>query len=193
MIGKGWFVRSWVGGLLRRWADRIDYKGAPRAIGWSFTFDRGKGIVFHDSHDKGCSLWRLGDLDYDKAYSGAADRPARVLWENLAEGRRPFVEHPPAQGQKLNAAGAAAIPVVTSSTPPSPPPPPSGVGYARGGVIRGPSDRADDSIPFMLSDGHAWIPAAAVKRYGEELLREIGGVDHVHPLDAPEHPSGERS
>jgi hypothetical protein len=30
------------------------------------------------------------------------------------------------RSQKLNAAGAAAIPVVTSSTPPPPPPPPSG-------------------------------------------------------------------
>jgi len=30
------------------------------------------------------------------------------------------------RSQKLNQAGAAAIPVVTSSTPPPPPPPPSG-------------------------------------------------------------------
>ena len=32
------------------------------------------------------------------------------------------------RSQKLNTAGAAAIPVVTSSTPPPPPAPPSGAG-----------------------------------------------------------------
>ncbi len=38
-------------------------------------------------------------------------------------GRKTFESE---RSQKLNAAGAAAIPVVTSSTPPPPPAPPSG-------------------------------------------------------------------
>lgn len=58
-------------------------------------------------------------------------------------------------------------------------------GLAHGGAIRGPSDPSDDRIPFNLSDGHAWISAAAVERYGEELFREIGGVDHIHVVERP--------
>lgn len=90
-------MRVWLGRLLRRWADRIDYKGAPKAMGWSFTFEEGRGIVFHDSHGKGCGLWYLGDSEYDKAFSGADDRPPRVMWENINEGRRPFVDYGPGE------------------------------------------------------------------------------------------------
>lgn len=93
-------MRSWVGGLLRHWADRIDHAGTPKCFGMTFTFERGRGIVLHgepgvtSTDRKGCSLWYLGDAEYEKAWTEADDRPPRVLWENINEGRRPFVEYP---------------------------------------------------------------------------------------------------
>jgi hypothetical protein len=79
-------------GLLRRVADRIDHAGSPKAVGWSFTFEQGRGIVFREGHNMGCPLWYLGDDDHDLAYDRAEDRPVRVLWENLAAGRRPYTD-----------------------------------------------------------------------------------------------------
>jgi hypothetical protein len=35
-------------------------------------------------------------------------------------------------------------------------------------------------IPTKLSDGHAWLPAKAVDTFGEEGLRHILGVEHIH-------------
>lgn len=53
--------------FLRNWADRIDRHGAPKAIGWSFTFERGIGIQFHRD-GRGCRLWYLGDDEYERAH-----------------------------------------------------------------------------------------------------------------------------
>lgn len=58
---------------LRRFADRIDPDGAPRAMGWWFTFERGEGIRFRD-REQGCRLWYLGRESYGRAHS-QADRP----------------------------------------------------------------------------------------------------------------------
>ena len=55
---------------LRRVADRVDHAGAPKGIGWSFTFEQHRGIVFRDD-GKGCPLWYLGDADYDRAHAEA--------------------------------------------------------------------------------------------------------------------------
>ena len=33
--------------LMRRWADRIDREHAPRATGYSFTFEPRRGVVFN--------------------------------------------------------------------------------------------------------------------------------------------------
>ncbi len=96
-------MRARIGRLLRRWADRIDDTGAPKHTGLSFTYENGRGMVLHGefgsikaSRDiKGCSLWRIGEEDYDRAWWDADDPAPRVLWENLAEGRRPFLEYPP--------------------------------------------------------------------------------------------------
>lgn len=57
-------------GLLRRIADRIDYAGAPRAIGYTFTFEQGEGLRFRED-GKGCPLWYLGDDDYERAHAEA--------------------------------------------------------------------------------------------------------------------------
>ena len=60
-------MTKWLAEWLRRIADRIDYAGAPKAIGWSFTLEQGEGIRF--THDlRGCPLWYLGDVDYERAH-----------------------------------------------------------------------------------------------------------------------------
>jgi hypothetical protein len=53
---------------MRRIADRIDYAGAPKCTGWSFTFEPGKGVQFNQDGN-GCPLWYLGDLEYYRAHS----------------------------------------------------------------------------------------------------------------------------
>ena len=55
---------------LRKYADRIDNPGAPKHMSYSFTFERGRGIVFHDGR-KGCPLWYYGDADYERAHTEA--------------------------------------------------------------------------------------------------------------------------
>lgn len=55
---------------MRRWADRMDPADAPRAIGWSFTFERGRGLVFNEQR-RGCPLWYLGQDDYERAHAEA--------------------------------------------------------------------------------------------------------------------------
>ena len=56
--------------LLRRLADRIDHRGAPKSMGWSFIFIEGYGIRFNDE-GFGCPLWYYGDDDYKRAHQGA--------------------------------------------------------------------------------------------------------------------------
>jgi hypothetical protein len=58
---------------LRFLADRIDPAGAPRATGWSFTFEKGEGIRFNDNNH-GCPLWYLSDKDYERAHDEAEHR-----------------------------------------------------------------------------------------------------------------------
>ena len=91
-------MRPRIGRLLRRIADRIDYAGAPKSVGLSFTFESRRGAVLHGefgvnrADSKGCPLYYLGGDDYNRAWTDADEPPLRVLWENLAAGRRPFVE-----------------------------------------------------------------------------------------------------
>jgi hypothetical protein len=54
---------------LRRWADRIDDAGSPKAVGWSFTIES-SGLVFN-SDGRGCPLWYLSDEDYARAHDEA--------------------------------------------------------------------------------------------------------------------------
>lgn len=55
-------MRHWLGERLRYLADRIDDDGAPRYMGYSFTFERGIGIAFRQDgavnreDQKGCPL-----------------------------------------------------------------------------------------------------------------------------------------
>jgi len=55
------------------------------------------------------------------------------------------------------------------------PPMPMGKKYAAGGVIRGPGSGTSDSIPAMLSNGEAVIPAKQVKKYGGFIQSMISG------------------
>lgn len=58
---------------LRRLADRIDYRGAPKYTHWSFTFEAGEGIRFREDR-YGCPVVYLGDEAYERAHA-EADRP----------------------------------------------------------------------------------------------------------------------
>lgn len=66
MSGPRVLVARW----LRRWADQLDYAGAPKAIGWSFTFEHRRGIVFRED-GRGCRLWYLGDAEHERAHTEA--------------------------------------------------------------------------------------------------------------------------
>jgi hypothetical protein len=66
-------VRERLAEWLRLWADRIHHPSAPKMIGWSFTFERGEGIVFHPDR-RGCPLAYLGAREYERAHTGA-ERP----------------------------------------------------------------------------------------------------------------------
>lgn len=63
-------MKYWLARYLRRWADRIDYEGAPKLMGWYFTFETGEGIRFRQDK-RGCRLAYLGDAEYDKAHTQA--------------------------------------------------------------------------------------------------------------------------
>jgi hypothetical protein len=56
--------------LMRKYADRIDNAGAPKYLSWSFTFERGLGMVFRQD-GKGCPLVHYGDADYERAHAEA--------------------------------------------------------------------------------------------------------------------------
>ena len=57
---------------LRTFADRIDHAGAPKITHWSFTFERGRGLVFRED-GKGCRVAYLGDAEYERAHAEADD------------------------------------------------------------------------------------------------------------------------
>ena len=70
-------IQAWIGRRLRYLADRIDYQNAPRITGFTFTFERGKGVAFHGvdiadpMRDRGCPIAYLSESDYDRAHSEA--------------------------------------------------------------------------------------------------------------------------
>lgn len=75
--------RHTVAQRLRVVADRIDHRGAPKMLGWSFTFEDGR-VVFHDhtvGDRRGCQLWYYGDDEYERAAmdEGASYMPARAI------------------------------------------------------------------------------------------------------------------
>lgn len=84
---KGWRER-----LARRLsflADRIDPKGAPRAIGWAFTIEDRRGQVWRDGTTQGCPVWYLGEDDYERAFTEADHKAMRVDWATMQIVQRP--------------------------------------------------------------------------------------------------------
>jgi hypothetical protein len=69
--------------VLRRIADRIDYAGAPKALGLCFTFEPHRGLVIND-RGTGCRLWYLGDQEYEKAHSEAGGDLPSPRWAPVA-------------------------------------------------------------------------------------------------------------
>lgn len=65
--GKAEVVRR-LGGLLRKWADRVDLAGAPKMTAWSFTIEDSAGVVFNQDR-RGCPVWFVGDAAYDRAHA----------------------------------------------------------------------------------------------------------------------------
>ncbi len=64
-------MRKWLAELMRKYADRMDPNGAPRAMSqMSFTFEKYKGIVVRED-GKGCPLWYLGQANYERAFDEA--------------------------------------------------------------------------------------------------------------------------
>lgn len=70
--GRGMSERARVraGRWLRTLADRIDPRGAPRLIGWSFTIEEGHGIRFRRD-GRGCRLAYPGNAEYERAHTEA--------------------------------------------------------------------------------------------------------------------------
>jgi len=63
-------IRGRIADVLRKYADRIDHAGAPKAMSVRFTFEDRAGIVFRDD-GRGCRLWYYGDADYGRAHTEA--------------------------------------------------------------------------------------------------------------------------
>lgn len=61
-------MRVWIANHLRELADRLDWRGAARVTGWSFTFEEGEGIRFRQD-GRGCPVAYVGDEQYDRAHS----------------------------------------------------------------------------------------------------------------------------
>ena len=68
-------LRASIAYQLRKYADRIDHHGAPKAMSVSFTFEERVGIVFRDD-GRGCPLCYYGDQDYERAHDEAGPVPA---------------------------------------------------------------------------------------------------------------------
>jgi hypothetical protein len=74
-------LRASIARRLRFAADRIDPRGAPKAMSVRFTFEDRAGIVFRDDN-RGCLLWYYGDDDYERAHdeAGPAAVPGAEVW-----------------------------------------------------------------------------------------------------------------
>jgi hypothetical protein len=57
--------------------------------------------------------------------------------------------------------------------------------YANGGIVYGPRDPDDDSIPAFFGGGCAIVPSDALRRYGREFLAALGNIEpeNVHAID----------
>lgn len=63
-------IKKTIAEWLRCLADRLDYDGAPKVTGFSFTFEDHQGLVFRDD-GRGCPIAYLGERDYRRAHDEA--------------------------------------------------------------------------------------------------------------------------
>lgn len=63
-------VRGWIGWQLRKYADRIDWAGAPKLTHWTFTIEKHRGVVFRED-GRGCRVAYLGNDEYEKCHTEA--------------------------------------------------------------------------------------------------------------------------
>lgn len=75
-------MTKWLAEWLRRIADRIDWAGAPKIMGRSFTLEDREGIRFRED-GRGCPLAYLGNAEYERAHAEADTEHARVDWAAL--------------------------------------------------------------------------------------------------------------
>lgn len=87
-------MRQRIAWWLRCWADRLDHRGAPKSLGWSFTFMPRQGVVFHADRTTGCPLWYLGDDDYLKANPPVDWETLTDRWGDARHQDTPEVESP---------------------------------------------------------------------------------------------------
>ena len=69
-IARAHPFRGRIADVLRKYADRIDHAGAPKATHVRFTYEDRVGMVFRDD-GRGCRLWYLGDADHERAHTEA--------------------------------------------------------------------------------------------------------------------------
>lgn len=65
----------------------LPYEDQPKIMGWYFTFETYKGIVFNQD-GRGCKLMYIDDREYEKAHSESLSKPPRIDWKKLANGGR---------------------------------------------------------------------------------------------------------
>lgn len=61
-------LRRWLWGWLIRLAQRVWPDGTFRCTGWTYTFERNVGVVFHEDGRRGTRIWYM-DEDHDKAWN----------------------------------------------------------------------------------------------------------------------------
>ena len=63
----------------------LPYQEQPKLLGWSFTFENHKGVVFNQD-GRGCPLMYFNDEEYERAHNEAIDASPRIDWKKLADG-----------------------------------------------------------------------------------------------------------
>jgi len=101
-------VRGRIADVLRKYADRLDHAGAPKAISVRFTFEDHVGIMFRDD-GRGCRLWYLGDQDYERAHTEAGPvvgtNPTAWLPQRTGYGAQTYKLPEPVTGPVILEAG----------------------------------------------------------------------------------------
>jgi hypothetical protein len=65
-------MRHWLARHLHYLADRLAPDESFRCTGFSFTFERGVGVAFHERGEEGgCPIWYFGP-DHGRAWTEAA-------------------------------------------------------------------------------------------------------------------------